>query len=148
MRTRVLSHMNRTRLQGDIGSVSTEMVIVAPIAIMLLCLVTLVGRTSSARDTVNSAARDAARAASLERNPANATTAATQSANSALAATSTRCASVSVDADVSSYGPGGQVAVTVTCDIKLSDLGLLGLSGTKAVSARAVEVIDQYKATT
>ena len=57
-------------------------------------------------------------------------------------------ASVSVDADVSSYGPGGQVAVTVTCDIKLSDLGLLGLSGTKAVSARAVEVIDQYKATT
>lgn len=140
--------MNRSRLRGDIGSVSTEMVIVAPIAIMLLCFVTLVGRTSSARDTVNSAARDAARAASLERNPINATAAATQSANTALASTSTRCASVSVDADVSSYGPGGQVAVTVTCDIKLSDLGLLGLSGTKAVSARAVEVIDQYKATT
>lgn len=140
--------MNRSRLRGDIGSVSTEMVIVAPIAIMLLCFVTLVGRTSSARGTVNSAARDAARAASLERNPINATAAATQSANTALASTSTRCASVSVDADVSSYGPGGQVAVTVTCDIKLSDLGLLGLSGTKAVSARAVEVIDQYKATT
>lgn len=140
--------MTPTRLHGDIGSVSTEMVIVAPIAVLLLCLITLVGRTSSARDTVNSAARDAARSASLERNPNNATAAATQSASAALASSSTRCASVSVDADVTSYGPGGQVAVTVTCDIKLSDLGLLGLSGTRAVTARAVEVVDQYRAVT
>ena len=134
------------RLDGDRGSVSTEMVIVTPIALALLCLVALVGRTSSARDTVNSAARDAARSASFERNATAAEAAATQSATDSLNARGFRCAGQLVTADLSSYGPGGQVSVTVTCEVKLSDLGLLGLSGTKQVSATSVEVIDTYKA--
>lgn len=138
--------MTQSRLSGDGGSVSTEMVMVAPIAIALLCLVTLVGRVSSARDTVNSASRGAARAASLERNATEASVVALQSASGALATSSTRCQSVDTETDVSRYRPGGQVAVTVTCHIRLSDLGLLGLSGTRAVTARAVEVIDQYRA--
>lgn len=134
------------RCRSDRGSVATEMVIVTPIALALLCLVALVGRTSSARDTVNNAARTAARSASFERNPAAATAAATQAANDSLNANGFHCAGQTVTADVSSYGPGGQVAVTVTCQVKLSDLGLLGLGGTKDVSATAVEVIDRYKA--
>lgn len=137
-----------SRCQGDLGSVSTEMVIVTPIALALLCLVALVGRTSSARDTVNGAARDAARSASFERNADAATAAATQSATDSLDASGFHCASQNVTADISSYGPGGQVSVTVTCEVKLSDLGLLGLSGTRQVQSTSVEVIDRYKATT
>ena len=134
------------RLRGDRGSVSTEMVIVTPIALALLCLVALVGRTSSARDTVNSAARDAARSASFERNANAAEAAANQSATDSLNARGFRCVGQHVTADVGSYGPGGQVSVTVTCEVKLSDLGLLGLSGTKSVTATAVEVVDTYRA--
>ena len=63
-----IPHNEHRRFGGDRGSVSTEMVIVAPIALALLCLVALVGRTASAREAVDSAARDAARAASFERN--------------------------------------------------------------------------------
>lgn len=124
------------------------MVIVTPIALALLCLVALVGRTSSARDTVNNAARTAARSASLERNPTAATAAASHAATDALNANGFHCAGQTVTADISTYGPGGQVSVAVTCQVKLSDLGLLGLGGTKEVTATAVEIIDRYKATT
>ncbi len=137
---------NAGRCSGDRGSVSTEMVIVTPIALALLCLVALVGRTSSARDTVNRAARDAARSASFERSATAASATANQSATDSLNASGFRCAGQTVTADLSSYGPGGQVSVTVTCEVKLSDLGLLGLSGTKQVSATSVEVIDTYRA--
>lgn len=134
------------RVHGDAGSVSTEMVIVTPIAIALLCLVALVGRTTSAREAVDSAARDAARAASIERDPNAATVAATQAASSSLASSGHRCVSYDVSVDVGSYGPGGKVTVTVTCEIPLGDLGPIGLGGTKAITASAVEVVDTYKA--
>ncbi len=141
------SDATKERCHGDRGSVSTELVIVTPIALALLCVVALVGRTSSARDVVNNAARDAARSASLERNADSATVAATQSATDSLNASGFRCAAQDVTADVSSYGPGGQVSVTVTCEVKLSDLGLLGLTGTRRIQATSVEIVDRYKAT-
>jgi len=134
------------RCCGDRGSVSTEVVIVTPIALALLCLVALVGRTSTARDTVNRSARDAARSASFERSASAASAAADDSATASLDASGFECAGQIVTTDLSSYGPGGQVSVTVTCEVKLSDLGLLGLSGTKRVAATSVEIIDTYKA--
>lgn len=134
-----------TRLRGDDGSVTTEVVIVTPIAILLLCLVALVGRTATAREQVDEAARDAARSASLERDPSAAWWAAQDSATTSLAAGGFRCASTSVDVDTGAFQPGGQVAVTVRCDIPLSDLGLLGLSGTRTVESRSVSVVDQYR---
>lgn len=134
-----------TRLRGDQGSVTTEVVIVTPIAIMLLCLVALVGRTATAREQVDEAARDAARSASLERDPSAAWWAAKDSATTSLTAGGFGCASTSVDVDTSAFQPGGQVAVTVRCDIPLSDLGLLGLSGTRTVESRSVSVVDEYR---
>ena len=134
-----------TRLRGDEGSVTTEVVIITPIAIMLLCLVALVGRTATAREQVDEAARDAARSASLERDPSAAWWAAQDSATTSLTAGGFRCASTSVVVDTSAFQPGGQVAVTVRCDIPLSDLGLLGLSGTRTVESRSVSVVDQYR---
>lgn len=137
--------IGQCRLRGDRGSVTVELVIVAPIAILLLCLVAFVGRTASAREQVNEAARDAARAASFERDPGAAESAAELAASTSLTTSDTRCTSTGIVADVSSFGPGGQVAVTVTCEIPLSDLGLLGISGTRSVTARSVSVLDVYR---
>lgn len=134
------------RLHGDNGSVTAELVIITPVAIALLCLVALVGRTTAARGQVDGAARDAARAASFARDPATAELAAQQSADAALGSTGVRCVRTDVMADVGSFGPGGQVTVSVTCDIELSDLGLIGLSGTRTIAASAVEPIDLYRA--
>lgn len=134
-----------THLRGDTGSVTTETVIVTPIAIVLLCLVAFVGRAGSARGQVDEAARDAARAASLERDAGSALQAAQLTAATALAGNGRACAATDVDVDTSAFRPGGHVAVTVRCDIALSDLGLLGLSGTKTVSSTRVSVVDQYR---
>ena len=136
----------RRRLRGDEGSVTAELVIITPVAIALLCLVALVGRTTAAHSQVDGAARDAARAASFARNPAAAELAAQQSADTTLTTAGVRCARTEVIADVGSFGPGGRVTVTVTCHIALSDLGLIGLSGTRAILSSSVEPIDLYRA--
>jgi hypothetical protein len=140
--------MNPRAFRGDAGSITTELAIVTPIAIALLCLVALVGRTTVARGHVDGAARDAARAASFARNPTVAQTDAQTAAATSHDTAGVRCAATHVTADVASFGPGGQVTVTVTCDISLSDLGLIGVAGTRAITATAVEPIDLYRATT
>lgn len=135
----------RHRARRDRGSITVEVVIVTPVAILLLCLVAFVGRTASAREQVNESARDAARAASFERDPLAAEAAAHDAAASSLTASDTRCARTDVQVDVTSFGPDGQVAVSVTCEIPLSDLGLLGITGTREVTARSVSVLDTYR---
>lgn len=132
---------------SDRGSVTTEVAIVAPLAIMLLCLVAFVGRSATANGYITGAARDAARSASLERDPAAARQAATDTAATSLAHGGFTCATHTVEVDTARFAPGGQVAVTVRCELPLSDLGLLGLSGTRAVTSTAVSVVDLYRAT-
>lgn len=136
-----------TDRRSDRGSATTEAVIVAPVAIVLLCLVALVGRTATAREQVDEAARDAARAASLERHAGAARSAAQDSASASLADGGFRCAATGVDVDTGRFAPGGTVAVTVRCDIPLADLGLVGIGGTRTVEARAVSVIDTWRGT-
>jgi len=134
-----------SRLTGDVGSVTTETVIVTPIAVVLLCLIAFVGRTASARGQVDDAARDAARAASLEREAGSALAAAQMTAATSLASNGATCAATDVVVDTAAFTPGGRVAVTVRCDIALSDLGLLGVSGTRTVTSTRVSVVDQYR---
>ena len=134
-----------SRLHGDDGSVTTELVIITPIAIALLCLVALVGRTSTAHEQVNEAARDAARSASFERDAGSAEDAAQMTAATSLDSGGFHCATKTVSVDTTAFYPGGQVAVTVQCEVSLSDLGLIALSGTRNVTSSAVSVVDLYK---
>lgn len=136
-----------SRGADDRGVLSTELAIVTPIAIVLLCLVAFVGRTSIAHQQVVEAARDSARAASIERDQASAERAARAGALQSLASGGFRCQSEEVTIDVSSFGPGGSVTATVRCEIRLSDLGLIGLGGTRSVEASSVAVVDRYRAT-
>jgi len=135
--------MNRYR--RDAGVITTEVVIITPIAIALLCLVAFVGRTATAHEQVDEAARDAARSASLERDPASAWSAAQSAAATSLTSGGFTCAATGVEVDTTAFYPGGQVAVAVRCEIALSDLGLLGLSGTRSVESRSVSVVDLYR---
>jgi len=131
----------------DRGSVTTEMVLVVPIAIALLCLVALVGRTTTTRQVLDGAARDASRAASQQRDPTSARLAALDSATSTITQSGLRCASTSIELDTDRFAPGGQVTAHVACEVNLSDLGLLGLPGSRRVTAAATSVLDTYRAT-
>ena len=127
------------------GAASTELVLLTPVFVVLLLLLAFTGRLAAARSDVVNAARDAARAASIERTPGAAVIAAERAAGEALQDTGVQCDDLRIDVDVADFAPGGSVAVEVRCAIPLRDLGLLGISGTRTASATSVEVIDRFR---
>jgi Flp pilus assembly protein TadG len=127
------------------GSVTVELVLVTPLLILLLLFVVALGRVASARIDVNGAAAQAARAASIARDPESATNAAQATATAALAGDHVTCANLQVATDTGGFGAGGTVAVTVTCNVDLADLAGLRLPASTAISARSVSVVDTYR---
>ncbi|MHB8342537.1 MAG: TadE/TadG family type IV pilus assembly protein [Mycobacteriales bacterium] len=127
------------------GSVTAELVLLTPLLILILLFVVALGRLASARLQVDTAAGDAARAASLARDPVTATQLAEQTATATLAGGHLSCAHLGVSVDTADFVPGGWVAVTVTCSVSLADMTGLRLPATETVSSRFVEPIDRYR---
>ncbi|MEU7916653.1 TadE/TadG family type IV pilus assembly protein [Microbispora bryophytorum] len=137
----------RTPQDGERGSATLELVVLAPALLALIALVVLTGRIATAYSAVESAARDAARQASIARDPAQARRAATTSAAAALRREGLRCGpSVAVDTRGFSrqVGTTAQVTARVTCTVRLGDL-LPGLPGQKTVRASFASPIDPYR---
>ena len=132
------------RLRDARGSAATELVLVTPLLLLLVLFVVFLGRLSSARQDVTSAARDAARAASLRADPATAAADAEIAAQASFADRGTSCRELTVNVDTSRFRPGGSVGVQVICTADLSDLALLHVPGHRTVSADAREVIDAF----
>jgi Flp pilus assembly protein TadG len=130
---------------GERGSATVELVILTPLLILLLLFVVSLGRLAGARIDVGGAAAQAARAASIARSPAAASSFAQQTATSALASQHITCAHLDVSVDTSDFVPGGSVAVTVSCAVQLSDLTGLDLPVTETIANRSVEPIDTYR---
>jgi Flp pilus assembly protein TadG len=146
MTTRLVG-LNRLR-RDERGSVSAELVLLTPLLILMLLFVVALGRLSGARIEVNGAAAQAARAASIARDPATATAMAKQTATAALSSDHVTCAQLRVNTDTAQFQPGGSVAVTVTCTVSLSELTGLRLPASHSVMSRSVAVIDQYRSAT
>lgn len=133
--------------RNDRGSISVEVAIVVPVALALLCLVALVGRTTTTRQILDGAARDASRAASMQRDAGSAQLAARTSVEATLTRSGLNCESTRVELDTTRFEPGGQVTAHVACDVNLSDLALIALPGTRRVTSTATSVLDIYRAT-
>ena len=136
------------RLRGDRGSAAAELTLLTPVLIGLLLFVVFCGRLADAQLRLADAAHQAARAATLARTPATATDAAQTTANAALAAAGITCRSLAVAADLSGLHPGSTVTVTLTCQVGLADLTLLGLPGSRTVQASASSPVDTWRSTT
>ncbi len=140
----------RARLGGDraAGSAALELVVLAPVLLFLLGLVIAAGRTSIADGSVAAAARDAARQASISLTPAAAQAAAFSSATQALSQDGLDCHPV-VTVDTTGFGvPVGEpatVTATVTCRVRLSDLVVPGLPGSKTLTATFTSPLDPYR---
>jgi Flp pilus assembly protein TadG len=111
---------------------------------MLLFVVAL-GRTVSARLDVDGAAAQAARAASVARDPTTATAMAQQTATTALGSDNVTCGHLTISTDTADFTPGGQVQVTVSCAVDLADLVGLRLPASQTVTSTATSVIDVYR---
>jgi len=130
----------------DRGSVTAEVTLVAPILIMLLVFVgVVVHRGVDARLRINDAAHQAARAASIERTSAQASSAAQIAATAALSSAGVACRDLQVDTATGGLRPGGSVTVTVVCTVDFGDALILGVPGRKRLSSNASQPIDTWR---
>ncbi len=135
--------------RDDRGSVTLEFVVLTPVLLALLGLLIMAGRVAIASNSVEAAADEAARSASISRTAAGARSSAQDGARRSLAQQDLRCTSVQVDVDTSGFavpvGLPAQVSATVTCVVSLADLALPGFPGSRTVTATAVSPVDTYR---
>jgi len=144
MRTR-----GRLMLRGDRGAASLELAILGPALLLMLSFAIWAGRTQIADNSVQEAARAAAREASIALDAGTATSLATAQANATLTEQNLKCQPISVDVDTSGFaaplGVSGDVTVTVACTIGMSDLLAPGLPGSVQVEASFTSPVDAYR---
>lgn len=135
------------RTRDERGVAAVEFVLIVPVLIAELLLTVGAARMAHARQQVESLAADAARAASLERNTGASVAVGEAVATQSAGSLGLSCSSLDVDIDISSYEPGGSVTATVSCLVRLHDLGLVGFQGTKTFVAEASVPIENFRAT-
>lgn len=137
---RVSVIQGRSRLAAvDRGSAPIEVILLAPVLVLMIMLAVVGGTAASVRIEADAAAAAAARAASLQRDEGAAEAEATRAAEATL---TERCLGprVSVDADLTH---GGTVTVTITCTIDTTGLPSFG---TRTITATAASPVDAWRA--
>ena len=137
------------RPRGDRGSTTIEAVIILPTFMLFVALIIAAGRVQMARQSVDAAAVEAARAASISRNAGEAQTRASASGNQALTNQGLRCTSTSVSIDTSGYsvpvGTPASVSATIVCILDVSDVAIPGLPGAITITRSASSPLDTYR---
>ncbi|WP_018638280.1 hypothetical protein [Parafrankia elaeagni] len=128
----------RRRAEQDRGSFAVEFAAGFGIVIAALLLMAIAYQTSQSGAVVTSAAREAARAASLTATTNDARHAAEHLVRTRFADTGT-CAQVTVKTTTSRFRAAGTVLVTVTCRTN----GLMGWQRTLRATGEAT--IDRYR---
>jgi len=158
------------RPERDAGLASIELVILLPAFVLLVLLATYLGRTNLAQSSIDGAAQDAARAASLQRSEANAVAAAQQAAEATLDAEAvlgskasqspSPCVPGTVTATITNATPTdpfqtplgipSRVDIKVSCTVYLSDLVFPGLpvSGNVTMTSTFSSPIDDFRVRT
>jgi Flp pilus assembly protein TadG len=131
--------------QVEAGSTALELTLLAPVLLTVLMLVVGLGRMAHARQQVESIAADAARAASLARNPDTSRTDAKTAAEKSRDNADLSCASLDVQVNTANYQPGGTIRVVVTCTADLSDVAISGLPGHRTFTATAVAPLENFR---
>lgn len=134
---------------GERGSVSLELVILAPGLLLVIGLLIYGGRLELAKQSIQSAASQAAREASIARTQPQANSTAAAAATRSLAEQGLDCITSSVSVDTSGFaspaGTPATITAEVTCVVHLSDLAVPGLPGSKTVTATADSPLDTYR---
>jgi Flp pilus assembly protein TadG len=131
------------------GSAAVEAAVGVPAFVLFVGLIIYGGRTATTHQSLESAAADAARTASIARDPQAAQADARQAAVTSISNEQIGChdISVAVDKSVLKKRPGqsGQVTVRLSCRLDLSDLAVPGVPGSKVLSATMSSPIDTWR---
>lgn len=138
-----------TRTRDDRGAASVEVVLIAPVIVLLIGVMIAGWRLWSARSATQQAAEAAARAASIARSGSDAQQRADQVARTNLQTLGVKCSDAAVSVDVGAFalppGTEGQVSVRVRCDVSFADLFAPGLPGGTSVTTSASERLDTFR---
>ncbi len=141
--------MTRPPSRDERGSGSIEAAIGVPAFVLFVGLIIFGGRTATTHQSVETAAADAARAASIERTGSSAKTQAISAATTSLANQGVHCLDVDVTVDASQFsrtvGETATVSVTVQCRLDLSDLAVPGVPGSRLIKATMTSPIDTWR---
>ena len=123
------------------GSVSVELIILAPIIGVLLVAVVAVGRVDNARADIEGAARSAARDLSIARDPHAAIGRVRESTAAMVHVGEPGCRHFTFNASVTRT----KVAVDISCQADLDEVNVLPLPGSMTLRASATEAIDAFR---
>jgi Flp pilus assembly protein TadG len=145
------------------GSVSIEVAVLAPAFIALMVLAGVAGRSAVAAEAIDAAAHDAARAASISRNPTDAREQARNAAQQQLDWRGLSCSGAPIlrfsgrvgnndtgfdNAYRSALGQNATVTVTVECRVSFRDLRLNAVPGMPSenrIQASFTSPLDRYR---
>ena len=128
----------------DDGSAIVELVLLAPVLMVLTLFIVVSGRSGETLRQVQHAADHAARAASRVSSSRHSSVGA-GAAMSDLSLSGASCRNIRVQVGQETKSGLRFVSVSVTCTVDHAGLALLGL-GSRSVTARSLEVIDVYRA--
>ena len=136
-------------MNDERGSTTLELAIIGPFLLLFVSVVIMGGRVAMAGQSVEAAASEAAREASIRRDSATARTSARDAAQASLQAQGLECRDIDVSVDVSDFsrsvGRGGEVSATVSCRVGIGDLAIPGVPGSRWVTETAWSPLDTYR---
>ncbi len=141
-----MAEQGRRRARGEEGSAIAELVIVAPVLLIVIVLMVALGRVDSAQGDVESAARAGVQAAVVAPDASDAEAQATTAAQGSLNGAGLTCTAPEISVNTSNFVAGGWVSVTVTCVTSLADVSVPGMPGAKTLIATSSAHIDPYRA--
>lgn len=130
---------------GSQGSASVELTLLTPAMLLVVMLAVTAGRLTQARLDVTDATHQAARAASIQRQPETANTQAREVVAASLRGHRLTCHPYRVAVNTHGLRPGSAVIATTRCTVHLRDLVGLHLPGTTTITANAASVTDRYR---
>ncbi|MFF1764073.1 TadE/TadG family type IV pilus assembly protein [Streptomyces sp. NPDC058249] len=134
---------DRVSGQGDRGLSTIEVVILAPVMILFILVLVAFGQLVDGRGALDGAARDAARAGSIQKDHATAMAEARKAAEADLADV---CSGpVTVNQTSSGFVPDTLFSVEVSCEVR--GLAMMGLDVPTTLSATFSSPLDPFRRT-
>lgn len=139
--------MNARHPRRERGAAPIAFLLLVPVVLMLAEIAVLGGRITATTGEVRTAAREAARQATLAQTEGAANTAVDTAMARVLATQGVEC--INPTARLTSgtnWTRGGMVEVEASCDVQLQDLSLLNLPlATKTITVTVLEPIDYWR---
>ena len=135
--------MNEVRDRGEANALG--LVLIAPAAVALAVMILWVGRQVDTDAQMQAASSAAAHAAALQRTPMAAAAAARLTAEAMLNDAKACTGGPVISIDTTSFRPGGDVTVIVSCSPERADLSLVSPPPT-TFTATATATIDFHRA--